>query len=58
MVKVVPFKIEEDLLKKLDKFAEEHGMSRSDVIREAIKLYVYLNKKTLAITPKRIVLYS
>jgi len=58
MVKVVHVKIDEPLLKELEEYAKKHGMSRSEAIREAIKLYVYFNRKTITITPKKIVLYS
>ncbi|CAD98937.1 hypothetical protein AFV1_ORF59b [Captovirus AFV1] len=33
----VAFKVNEDLLELLDKYAIKHGLSRSEVIREAIK---------------------
>ena len=36
-MKVVTFKIYEDLLERLDKYAEERGLTRSDAIRMAIR---------------------
>jgi len=35
-VRVVTFKIDEELLEKLDRYALSLGMTRSDVIRKAI----------------------
>ncbi|MEM0362908.1 MAG: ribbon-helix-helix protein, CopG family [Sulfolobaceae archaeon] len=40
MVRVVTFKAEEDLLIKLDLFAVNKRMSRSEVIRKAIEKYL------------------
>ena len=37
-MRVVTFKIEEDLLEKLDYYAIKHKLNRSEAIREAIKL--------------------
>ena len=35
-MKVVTFKLPEELLRRLDSYAMQHGLSRSDVIRRAI----------------------
>jgi len=43
-MRVLTFKLEEDLLKKLDLYAVKLGVTRSDVIREALKLYDWGNK--------------
>ncbi len=39
-MKVVTFKLEEDLLEQLDKYAIKHGLKRSEAIRKAIELLV------------------
>ena len=39
-MRVVTFKIDEDLLQKLDVYALNNRLSRSDVIREAIEFYL------------------
>lgn len=39
-MKTVTFLINEELLEKLDKYAIEHKMPRSDVIRMAIELFL------------------
>ncbi len=37
---VVTFKLEEDLLELLDRYAIKHGLKRSEAIRKAIELLV------------------
>ena len=37
-MRIVTFKIEEELLEKLDRYAKIRNLSRSDAIRKAIKL--------------------
>jgi len=39
-VRVITFKIEEDLLEKLDLFAVNNKLYRSEVVRDAIKFYL------------------
>ncbi len=39
-MKVVTFKLEEDLLEQLDKYAIKNGLKRSEAIRKAIELLV------------------
>ncbi len=39
-LRIVTFKIEEDLLEEIDRIAREMGGSRSDVIRRALVLYI------------------
>jgi len=39
-MKVVTFKIDEKLLEKLDEYARLKGVTRSEVIRKAIELYL------------------
>jgi len=40
VLKVVTFKIDEEALEHLDRIAEKLGVSRSQVIKEAIRLYI------------------
>ncbi|MCE4603715.1 MAG: ribbon-helix-helix protein, CopG family [Aeropyrum sp.] len=42
-VKVVTFKVEVDLLEEIDRHAEKRGLSRSELIREAIMRYIRNN---------------
>jgi metal-responsive CopG/Arc/MetJ family transcriptional regulator len=46
-MRVVTFKLEEDMLTKIDKLALSLGMRRSDLIREALAYYIanYKNLK-------------
>jgi len=39
-MRAITFKVEEELLQKLDLFCVNHKIDRSVVIREAIKLYL------------------
>ena len=41
-MRIVTFKIDEDLLSELDSFAKIKGVTRSEVIRKAIELYLKL----------------
>ena len=43
-MRVVTFKLDEDLLQKLDLYAINSGLTRSDIIKEALKLYDWGNK--------------
>jgi metal-responsive CopG/Arc/MetJ family transcriptional regulator len=43
-MRVLTVKLEEDLLKKLDLYAINSGVTRSDVIREALRVYDWGNK--------------
>jgi len=46
MLKVVAFKIEEELLKELDLFAMNHRLYRSEAIRLAIQKFLEEGKKS------------
>ncbi|BBD73042.1 CopG family transcriptional regulator [Sulfodiicoccus acidiphilus] len=48
-MRVVTFKLEEDLLELLDRYAIKHGYNRSEVIRRALESLVKddLNKETV-----------
>ena len=39
-MRVVTFKLKDEELEELDRFALRHGLTRSDVIRKAIKEYI------------------
>lgn len=52
----VTFKIDPDLLKELDAFAERRGMERSEVIRRAIAWYLKTYNEPV-VTP-RITIYD
>jgi len=39
-LKIITFKIDEELLERIDLLAQETGTNRSDIIRKAIILYV------------------
>lgn len=43
-MRVVTFKLEEDLLQQLDLYCVNNKQVRSEVIREAIKLYLSIKK--------------
>ena len=47
MVRVITFKIDEELLDKLDLYAMNNRLFRSEVIREAIKLYLSIKKNSI-----------
>ena len=40
MVRVVTFKLDDELLRDLDRVADELGVTRSDVIRMALKAFI------------------
>lgn len=44
-MRVVTFKVDEELLEKLDLFCINNRLFRSEVIREAIKLYLSMSTK-------------
>ncbi|ALL01629.1 hypothetical protein Pyrde_1586 [Pyrodictium delaneyi] len=37
-------RVPQELLKEFDRVAQEHGLSRSEAIREAMKLFIYYSK--------------
>ncbi|MCE4617558.1 MAG: ribbon-helix-helix protein, CopG family [Desulfurococcales archaeon] len=55
-MRVVTFKIEDELIRKIDKYAYEHGLTRSEVIRRALKSY--LERETQKIVTKRLKVYA
>jgi len=48
-MRVVTFKLEEELLQKLDLYAIKSGLTRSDVIREALESYDWDKKKIIPV---------
>jgi len=46
-MRVVTFKIDEDLLRKLDDYASIMGETRSEVIRKAIEDYISRNVRRM-----------
>ena len=44
-MRVVTFKIDEKLLERLDMYAVNNKLSRSDVIREAIEFYLNVKEQ-------------
>ena len=57
-MRVVTFKLEEDLLDRVDSFARLRGVTRSEVIRKAIELYLRLETYKVQPEPKRVRLLS
>jgi hypothetical protein len=57
-MRVVTFKVDEELLERLDSFARLKGVPRSEVIRRAIELYLRLEEKKQTIQPRIVKLYS
>ena len=51
-MRVVTFKIEEDLLEKVDGLARLKGVTRSEVIRKALELYLRLEDYRVQPQPK------
>ena len=57
-MKVVTFKVEEELLERLDSYARLKGVTRSEIIRRAIELYLRLEEKKIVPQPKIVKLTS
>ncbi|MEM0020897.1 MAG: ribbon-helix-helix domain-containing protein [Fervidicoccaceae archaeon] len=53
-LKIITFKIDEELLERIDLLAQETGTNRSDIIRKAILLYVNKMEKEATIKKPRI----
>ena len=56
-MRVVTFKIEEELLEKLDMYARSRGKTRSEIIRRALELYLIREEKREPIIARRIRVY-
>ena len=57
-MRVVTFKVGEDLLERLDSLARLKGVPRSELIRRAIELYLRMEEKRQAIEPRIVRLTS
>jgi len=58
-MRVVTFKVDEDFFWEIENAARLMGITRSELIRRALELYLKLETpKRLASEPKRVVLYS
>ena len=57
-MRVVTFKVDEELLERLDSVARLKGVPRSEIIRRAIELYLRLEEKRQTIQPRIVRLYS
>ena len=57
-MKVITFKLNEELLEELDSIARLEGTTRSEIIRRAIQLYIRLRKKRYSPKPKIVKLKS
>ncbi len=44
-MRVVTFKVEEDLLERLDRYARSKGKTRSEIIREAVQVYLVMEDR-------------
>ncbi len=58
MMRVVSFKIEEDLLEMLEEFARKRGLSKSEVIRRAILEYINERPDLKPYIGRRMKIYS
>ena len=57
-MRVITFKADEELLERLDNFARIKGVSRSEVIRRAIELYLKLEDYKVQPQPRIVRLTS
>ncbi len=57
-MRVVTFKMDEDLLERLDTYARLKGITRSEAIRRAIEKLLNEEEPRLTPTPKVIKIYS
>ena len=57
-MRVVSFKITEDLLEMLEEYARKKGMSKSEVIRRALEAYIREKPQIKPYIGKRIKVYA
>ena len=57
-MRVVTFKVDEDLLERLDTYARLKGMTRSEAIRKAIELLLQMDGDSVSVKPKIIRIFS
>ena len=55
MMRVITFKLEEELLDAINAFAQRRNMARSEVIRRAIRHYLRVNRE---VRTRRLVVYA
>ncbi|AFH42253.1 hypothetical protein FFONT_0263 [Fervidicoccus fontis Kam940] len=53
-MKIITFKLDEELLERIDMLAQESGTNRSDIIRKAIIMYLSKAEKESAVKKPRI----
>ena len=58
MMRVVSFKVDEDLLEMLEEIAKRKGMSKSELIRTAIRSYLMESKEKKPFVTRRIKIYT
>ncbi len=56
-MKVVSFKVDEDMFETLEDYAKKRNMAKSEIIRRALEQYMMSDKKKPFIT-KRIKIYT
>jgi metal-responsive CopG/Arc/MetJ family transcriptional regulator len=56
VLKVISVKLDEETIELLDKYAERNGMTRSEVIREAIRRIINSSREDTR--PKSIIAYK
>lgn len=52
-VRVVSFKVDEDLLDLMERVAKRKGITKSELIRRAIKKYLFENKEERKVVATR-----
>ena len=57
-MRVVTFKVDEDLLERLDTYARLKGITRSEAIRKAIELLLQMDGDSVSVKPKIIRIFS
>ncbi len=57
-MRVVSFKVDEDLLEMLEEIAKRKGMSKSELIRTAIRLYLMESNERKPFVTRRIRIYT
>lgn len=53
-LRIITFKAEEDLVEALDSIARYKGVTRSEVIRMALELYIRLETAKATAEPRRV----
>ncbi len=58
MMRVVTFKIDEELLEKIDMLARAQKKSRSEIIRKALERYLLEERNRATIRPARLRVFA